>query len=662
MAVSKVRKLQILAHGEYRDEILAELRKLAAVHISDVKELLPESENPLPSFLEASIAQAEAKLATIRHCLDFGNSFLPKPPLSEALLKGRPVFSQREVEEIVGGFDLDQYSDGCVSAEKTLHENESQIAKKEVLLEDISHWLRLDVPLEEIHDTRNTHISLGICDSRTYTAMIDELEAASPFYQSEVIEHSRTSVSLVLAYAKELEDTFTPILRKYGWRPVHFLGLTGTPAEIVERLREQRDELHERNQRVRERIVENFLPVRDKLLLLSDHYLQEVKTLKVQQNFFFTSSAFAMKGWVLASEEANLKRRLNALTKDIDVRTSEPGSGDLVPVLLRNPPAIRPFSMITEMYGHPQYTEFDPTPFLAPFFAFFFGICIGDAGYGVLLMAVSLFILRKLHIRGAARFLVQILAWGGLASFIVGILTGGIFAIPLVKFPYLLKKLVVLDTTTQVLLFLYVTFLIGLGQILFGLGLKMIMAFRDRDYIGGISDQGLWMVMLVCLAPLVYKYLFGGMVSEQVIALARTGALVLVIPLVLGRGRKSPFLVIPLMGLLNALRDLLGFFGDTLSYARLMALALSGAFLAMTVNDIASLVLAIPYGIGVVMAIFILLFGHAFNVIIQTLGAFVHSLRLQYLEFFSKFFTGGGVPFEPFAEIRESTIVRQDVG
>jgi V/A-type H+-transporting ATPase subunit I len=662
MAVSKVRKLEILAHGECRDKLLKELRRLGTVHISDIKEISPESEGQLPSFLETSISQTEAKIAQINHCLEFGAAFLPKPPLAQSLFQGRPVFAQREVDEILSTFDLDKFSNEWSSIEKELNENEAQIAKKEVLIEDISHWLHLDSPLESIQDTRHTRISLGICDARLYPAMTEELANASPLHHIEVVELSRSSVSMILFYAKDLEETFTAVVRKYGWRSVQFAGLTGTPAEITARLREQIRELRERNQQMREYVARQCAPVHDKLLLLHDHYSQELRTLQVQKRFLFTSRTFAINGWIPANQEGRLKKRLHELTQDIEIRFFDPQPGDVVPILLKNRPAIKPFSLITELYGRPQYTEFDPTPFLAPFFAFFFGICIGDAGYGIVLMAVSLIALKKFHIQGGARLLLQILAWGGLSSFIIGILTGGIFAIPSSKLPWFVNKFLVFEPSKQVLAFLYITFIIGLAQIIFGLILKMIMSFRDGDYIGGISDQFLWMLMLVCIAPLFYKYLFGGAASDRVITIARTGALILIGPLVLGRGRQNKFYFIPLMGLLNVARDTLGFFGDTLSYARLMALGLSGAFLAMTINDIASLVLAIPYGIGFVLAVIIAVFGHTFNIVISSLGAFVHSLRLQYLEFFGKFFTGGGRPFEPFAEVREHTVIRSDAG
>jgi V/A-type H+-transporting ATPase subunit I len=150
-------------------------------------------------------------------------------------------------------------------------------------------------------------------------------------------------------------------------------------------------------------------------------------------------------------------------------------------------------------------------------------------------------------------------------------------------------------------------------------------------------------------------------VGDQIIFYALRILMICAVGIVLMQGRHARFLILrPVMGLAK-LYSAMGYFGDVLSYARLMALALCGAFLAITVNDLASLVLGIPYGIGLILAAVILVFGHIFNLVINCLGAFVHSLRLQYLEFFSKFYTGGGNPFKPFAEEREYTIIESDV-
>ncbi len=663
MAVSKVRRLELIAHAECREEILATLRGLGAVHISDVRELFPESQTELPSFLENSLSEVKQKLAQIQHCLQFLERFAPKRSLAQTLLKGKPVFTPQEVEDCIANFEMEEFYGDCTSVESELDENESQMDKKENLMADVSHWLRLECPLELIHDTRTTRASLGICNARAFNPMTDELSEASPLLHIEIVERSRTSVSMVLIYSKEIEDSIASILRKHGWRSVSFMGLTGTPAEALKQLKEQTDELKERNRQIRERVADESVSSVDKFLLLNDHYSQELRALQVQHNFLFTSRTFLIRGWIVASQEETLRRRLSRVTEVVEMRCSDPAPDDRVPILLENRPAVKPFALITELYGRPQYTEFDPTPLFAPFFVLFFGVCLGEAGYGLVLAIGGYLALKKFEIHGGARKLLQILILGGFSSIVVGVLTGGIFAIDLKSLPAIFSKVVLFDPTKEVLLFLYISFLLGLVQVLFGLGIRMVRDFREGDIVSGLGEQGLWILVLICVAPVLYKYLFGGAVDETLLSIGGTSALIIVVPLVLARGRRvGNVLLVPLMGLLQTARDALGFFGDVLSYARLMALGLSTTFLAITINDIAGLVTGIPYGIGYVLAGLVLVFGHAFNLAINCLGAFVHTLRLQYLEFFSKFFTGGGEPFMPYADVREYTVVRSDMG
>ena len=207
-------------------------------------------------------------------------------------------------------------------------------------------------------------------------------------------------------------------------------------------------------------------------------------------------------------------------------------------------------------------------------------------------------------------------------------------------------------------MFLYLSFALGVFQVLFGIGVKMANNIRQGNISAALMDQGLWLLFLSSLVPLIYQGLFGGEVNATLSAYAATLAKVFAVGLILTQGRHvKPMILSPLMGLAK-LNDAMGYFGDVLSYARLMALGLATAFLGTAFNDMAKMTLDIPYGIGYVVAALILIFSHTFNLVINCLGAFIHSLRLQYLEFFSKFLTGGGMPFTPFAENREHTIVQ----
>lgn len=658
MAVCKVKKLELIGHAQCRDEILRTLRELGSVHISDIRELVPDSEPKPPDFLKTSLSQTQSKLDQVVHCSRFLDRFISKPSLIENLLTGKLVFTGREVENCLATFDLEDLYEACDSIERELITNESQMERNESLIVDVAHWLDLDWPLESIQDTATTRITLGICEARAFNAMTEELSEVSSLYHIEIVERSRASVSMVMMYPTSLDDSIGSVLRKHGWRPVEFRELTGKPADIVLRLREEIGELQERNRHLREHVRTELARMRNNLFLLYDHYSQELKTLEMQHNLLFTSHTFFVSGWVGESHAGILRKRLDETTTEFDIKFSDPSPDDRIPIRLENPRLIQPFTLITEMYGHPQYREFDPTPLFAPFFVLFFAICLGDAGYGLILALGSYLALKKFKIYGGARKLLQILFIGGLANIVIGLLTGGIFTMEPDKLPGIFKIFSVFTPTEQVVLFLYIAFALGVIQVLFGLGVKLAHNLRQGNPVGAALDQGLWILFLIALVPLVYRYIFGGAMSENVISPAAKSAMILGVALVLTQGRNTKSVALrPLMGLLK-LYDTMGYFSDVLSYARLMALGLATAFLGMAFNQMAEMSMGIPYGIGYVAAILILIFSHLFNLAINCLGAFVHSLRLQYLEFFSKFFIGGGEPFIPFAETREYTVIQ----
>jgi V/A-type H+-transporting ATPase subunit I len=692
MAVCKVKKLELVAHTQHRGEILRVLRRLGSVHISDVRELLsgPESENEAPAFLEKAIEQMESRLSRKQYCLEFLERYIPKPSFTESLLKGKPVFTARELEDCLATFATDGFYDQCKEFEKEISDNESRIEKNETLIEDVAYWRNMDSPFESISDTATTRVKLGISDARTYDQMIAEIDEASSLFYEQVVDRSNASVSTLMAYHKSVEETVAPILRQHGWREVRFPDLRETPAEVQSRLRDENAELRERNLRLQEQIQKELAPSYEKLLLLIDHYTQELEALKIQHSFLFTSSAFLLTGWMIARQEEELKNQVAEVTNAVEIKCSDAGPEDEVPILLDNGRFAQPFGLVTELYGRPQYTEFDPTPLLAPFFAVFFGICLGDGGYGLILTVGSLLALKKLPLQGGARRLVQILLISGIATTIFGFLTGGIFGIEAARLPSPLKQLVIFNPTTEITTFLYLAFAIGIFQMIFGIGTKVTHSMQEGDIAGALLEQGIWILFILSAAPLGFKYLFGGEVGPAVISIGLGGTVLFSIIIVrFGARRQIDFKVKRLseriglnlrediqdkvdyllsgalfllgrlgLGIVFFLKNVIGYFGDVLSYSRLMALGLATAFLGMVINQIAGLALGIPYGIGLVMFVLILVFGHTFNLVVNCLSAFVHTLRLQYLEFFSKFFVGGGEPFTPFAEERKYTSIQ----
>jgi V/A-type H+-transporting ATPase subunit I len=339
------------------------------------------------------------------------------------------------------------------------------------------------------------------------------------------------------------------------------------------------------------------------------------------------------------------------------VATRDPESGEEIPIDLDNNAVVRPFEFVTTLYGRPVYWEFDPTPFLAPFFIVFFGLCVSDGGYGIILAALTFVFMRKMQ-PGGGRKLMQLMFMGGLATAAVGAITGGWFGIEPSIMPDWLRSIIVMNPLEEPMKMLNVVFILGIVQIITGLAIKMFAEFKEGRWLDGILDQLVWIFFIVFLVPLGYNFILGGEVSPGIMAFCQKAAMGAGVVVVATGARKNPNPIMKVLGGVLKLYDIVGYFGDVLSYARLLALGLATGAIAMAINGVAKMASGIPV-VGIVGAIVVLLGGHLFNIAVNCLGGFVHSGRLQYLEFFSKFFEGGGRAFTPFQAEKKYSVVRK---
>jgi V/A-type H+-transporting ATPase subunit I len=314
------------------------------------------------------------------------------------------------------------------------------------------------------------------------------------------------------------------------------------------------------------------------------------------------------------------------------IHLEDPEPGESFPVALENPPLIQPFEVVTELYSTPDPRSIDPNPYMAPFFFIFFGIMMGDAGYGIIIAALSYFALRKLKLKGTGKKLVMLIMLGGISCVLWGSIFGGWFgnAGALLGLPALW-----FDPINEPLTMLLFCFALGLIQIFAGMGVKAYMNIRQGKIWDAVFDQGLWYVTIIGLVVMAALSQTVG----QYMALAGAAGLVLT------QGRHQKNIIKKLLSGLLSLYDITGYFSDMLSYSRLFALALSGGVIGTVINQLG--LMAANSWIGWIIAAVVLAAGHGFNILISVLGAYVHTSRLQYIEFFGRFFESGGRAFRP---------------
>ncbi|MBE3093347.1 MAG: V-type ATP synthase subunit I, partial [Chloroflexi bacterium] len=359
-----------------------------------------------------------------------------------------------------------------------------------------------------------------------------------------------------------------------------------------------------------------------------------------------------IEGWILEKDINRMKDRLFNRTNELEIIFSDPDEKDDIPVALDNNKFVEPFESVTELYGIPKYKEFDPTPLFAPFYFIFFGMCLSDAGYGLIITALSYYALLKLKLEGTTKKYIGLFFLCGLSTFVVGALMGSWMGDTLNYLPnnllfiktFLIDTISLLDPIKNPMPLLLISLSLGVIQIYTGFIIKFIANVKENKIKTGLMDQGSWLLLISGILLFVIASAVGSLAGFKIIAkyIIWTGLLFLI----LTQGRSNKNIILKIAGGVISLYNLIGYFSDILSYSRLFALGLSTAVLAVVVNTFVMLFKDIPI-IGIIIAVLVFIIGHLFNMVISGMGAFIHSTRLQYVEFFTKFYEGGGVPFKP---------------
>ena len=352
--------------------------------------------------------------------------------------------------------------------------------------------------------------------------------------------------------------------------------------------------------------------------------------------------------WVPEEKLADFTSAVAPWEALVDIAVSEPEDGEEPPVLLKNKKFFAPVEPLVSMFGLPGYRGLDPTSVVAPFFYIFFGICFGDAAYGAIVASALIFLLLRNQVAGTIRKFMLVLIISNICAVIFGALTFSWFGDSITSFSFLrflrpLEKIKILDPMNDPMTMLFVSLAFGFAQIFIGLAIAMYDNIRKGDSFAAFADQGGWMIFL---CSLVLMGLASAGAAPLPPGLFKVTAVVGALILIATQGRDKKNVLGKLFSGVMSLYNVTGYLGDLLSYSRLLALGLSSAAVGTVINLLANLVSGVPY-VGVLLGILIFVLGHSFGIAVNVLGAFVHSLRLQYVEFFGKFYTASGEEFAP---------------
>ena len=495
-------------------------------------------------------------------------------------------------------------------------------------------WVNLTLPLEQT-GTDATAFVRGSCPASVPQQALEQaLLAASPLATIEPVSADKEQSYYLLIVHRAEEASAVEALRRHGFLPIRLKDMMGLPQENLDALQQEMQELERQRQSQIDRIV-SYQKERGALRLCADRTQQEMQKQRAQECLLTDGTIVFLEGWVAVTGLEALRQELEQF--DCAYALSDPDNPDEVPILLKNNRLVDPMHMVTEMYQLPTYDGIDPNPLIFPFFVFFYGMMFADIGYGLILTIVSLVILKKYRPKGTLGYMFAMGVQIGIMTTICGALTGTLFgdAITVISESFLGKTGVALwsliNPLEDPMTSLVIAIVLGAVHMLFGQCVHMYMGARDGK-LPGFLDAALdvvpWWTLFAGIAMLVLD-------GASVLLIAG------VIFLVATQGRHKKGFFGKLFGGIVSLYDVTSWLGDILSYARLMALMLATTVIASVGNILG----ALPGSIFAFIPIF--LFGHLFNLGINVIGTYVHAARLQYLEFFGKFYKGGGSPFRP---------------
>lgn len=647
-------KIQLLAHNSVKAEVKGTLRELGTVEITEIGDLKGHKGDAVPGG-GVDRTDIEAKIEKLESSISILEDYREKVSLLERLGKGPLLVSDSELDRLVSEVSVEEISKLCRKLSSTINRSRGQLERSRELVSALEKWRNMDVPLDGLR-TEGYEAQLWNIPEKEAEEAIRNLKNECSLCHLQYCSDPEGEVHAAVIIPVEDPEGAGDILKESGGTRCAFEGVSGSPLEVIEKEKAGWDGMREAIVKASEEASE-LAGIIDRLYILYDHYNESLDLKGIEENFYHTESTFLLEGWIRAIDRKRVEKALTGRFSDIELGFREPLEDEVPPVHLDNGALAAPAEFVTTLYGRPSYGEADPTPMLAPFFIFFFAMCLTDAGYGLTLSALTAFIILKFRPSGGAGKLMRLLFIGGLVTAVVGILAGGVFGLGPDSIPAL-KKYVFVNPLAEPMKVLNISFLLGLFHMIFGMGISMAQKMRARLIADAVFDNLFWMIFLVLLAPLGFSAILGGEVRPEIMFWAVRGALVMAVLIFVTGGRKKGSIIKKILGGLAGFYDIVGYFGDVLSYARLLALGLATSAIAIAVNDIAGMVIGMPMYVGYILAGLILLGGHTFNLAVNTLGGFVHSARLQYLEFFSKFFAGGGRPFEPFSSRRRYSKVK----
>ena len=658
MAVLQMQRISIFALKKDRKAILEKIQSMGIMEMSQVA----EDEDGFEKMDTISARQSFEKKASLSEsALDILDAYAPEKKSMFASLEGKKLVESDQFAKITAKKEeILEKAERIVACNKEIAEHKAESAKLENQIEALVPWLSLDVPMN-CKGTGKTAMLLGTMPGETTLESVYEQiqtgEAQTDAVDVEIINSDQDATYLAVLCLKADAGAVEEALRAAGFakpsQTVH-----AVPAKETAELKTKIEQLNKKIEEIEEEI-KGCAKFREELKVIGDYYRMRAKKYEILGTLPQSQRTFVISGYIPKKAAGAVEKAIGE-HYDYVIDIDELKEDEEPPTVLQNNAFSSSVEGVLEAYGLPHKGEFDPTTIMSFFYVFFFGMMLSDAAYGAI-VAIACFVVLKKYPRMSASMhkSIKLFMFCGLSTIVWGILFSGYFgdAVDVIGRTFFGVEVSVpplwfapLNDPMKLLIY---SMAFGLVHLFVGLGIKGYMQIKDKQYLDFFCDVVLWFIFLIGLIMMLIpsdifasiaqvKIVFPPVLNTLAKALSIIGAVGLL--LMSGRSSKNPVLRLALGA--YDIYNITGWLSDVLSYSRLLALGLATGVIASVVNQMGSML-----GGGIVGAIgfaIIFVIGHAMNLSINLLGAYVHTNRLQFVEFFGKFYEGGGRPFEPF--------------
>ena len=635
MAIVKMKKFKLFALEKDRKSLLKELQKFSYVHFVKTKE---EDESLKEIELNQDMTIIKEKSQKVKWMLNYFSKLFPKETkkeIDESSIK-ETLFVLLEQQASKYDFSNDYENLANISGE--MDSNKEEIANLEIYRKELSKWLNIKESLGNLKAFKTAKFFLGTVAKKNFEPLKDKLRNFEHTYIEEISDES-SQINIMLLTSNTEEKELKNELKTYNFTETNFDFDTSFNEEY-EKIKNREEELKKANEKLKEK-VEKLLKLIPKLLIQKEYLDNALMRETVVSNFKATDTVNVIEGYIPLDMEEEFKKIVNKNSnKSNYLEITEVDKDDEeVPILLKNSGITGLFASITQMYALPRYNEIDPTAILSIFYWIFFGMMVADFAYGLILFILSgLALMIGKFDENKRKFLKFFFALS-FSTMIWGLLYGSAFG-DLIKLPTQ-----VLDSSKDFMSIFILSIIFGAIHLVIALGIKAYILIKNGHFMDVIYDVFLWYLTLTSLIILLLAGRFG--LSEFTKNIFIACAVIGMLGIVVFGARDAKTLVGRIGGGLYSLYGITSYIGDFVSYLRLMALGLAGGFIASAINIIVKML--VSKGIlGIILGVVVFTLGQSFNIFLSFLSSYVHTSRLTYVEFFSKFYEGGGKAFKKF--------------